>query len=57
MIRLDAYLPGSSPEVDEAIGLHFRLENFLRQVKEEATPLTEGYQRLPDVLCSPETEN
>ncbi len=34
LIRLGAYRPGSSPEVDEAIRLHPGLEAFLRQDKE-----------------------
>jgi flagellum-specific ATP synthase len=46
LIRLGAYRPGSSPEVDEAIRLHPDLEAFLRQDKEESTTLIEGYQRL-----------
>ena len=35
LIRLGAYRPGSSPEVDEAIGLHPALEAFLAQDKAE----------------------
>ena len=35
LIRLGAYRPGSSPEVDEAIALHKPLEAFLAQGKEE----------------------
>ena len=51
LIRLGAYRPGSSAEVDEAIRLHKPLEDFLRQVKEEATSLAEGYQRLEQILA------
>jgi flagellum-specific ATP synthase len=50
LIRLGAYRPGSSPEVDEAIGLHPALEAFLAQDKAEATGLTEGYQRLAEIV-------
>jgi flagellum-specific ATP synthase len=57
LIRLGAYRSGSSPDVGEAIALQGPLEDFLRQAKEEATSLTEGYQRLAEVLRSPETEN
>ena len=59
LIRLGAYRPGSSPEVDEAIRLHPDLEAFLRQDKEESTTLIEGYQRLEQLLpAAPlETEN
>jgi flagellum-specific ATP synthase len=45
LIRLGAYRPGSSAEVDEAIRLHRPLEGFLAQAKEEATGITEGYGR------------
>ena len=51
LIRLGAYRPGSSAEVDEAIRLHRPLEEFLGQGKEEATSLAEGYQRLEQILA------
>ncbi|HZP79013.1 MAG TPA: flagellar protein export ATPase FliI [Pseudolabrys sp.] len=57
LIRLGAYRPGSSPEVDEAIGFHKPLEAFLGQSKEEATSLAEGYQRLERIMSGVETEN
>jgi flagellum-specific ATP synthase len=59
LIRLGAYRPGSSPDVDEAIRLHPDLEAFLRQGKEESTTLIEGYQRLEQILPAQplETEN
>jgi flagellum-specific ATP synthase len=57
LIRLGAYRAGSSQEVDEAIGLHQPLEDFLSQLKEEATSLGEGYQRLEQILGNMETEN
>jgi len=50
LIRLGAYRPGSSPEVDEAIGLHPALEAFLAQEKTDSTSLLEGYQRLAAIL-------
>ena len=56
LIRLGAYRPGSSPEVDEAIRLHRPLEAFLGQAKEEATGLAGGYQRLEQILADLETE-
>jgi flagellum-specific ATP synthase len=62
LIRLGAYRPGSSPEVDEAIGLHPALEAFLGQDKAESTGLADGYQRLahivgaPDLIGVPETQ-
>jgi flagellum-specific ATP synthase len=57
LIRLGAYRPGSSAEVDEAIRLHQPLEGFLGQGKEEATNLEQGYQRLEQILGRAETEN
>jgi flagellum-specific ATP synthase len=57
LIRLGAYRAGSSPDVDEAIGLHKPLEAFLRQGKEESTSLAEGYMRLETILSAAETEN
>jgi flagellum-specific ATP synthase len=56
LIRLGAYRPGSSAEVDEAIRLHGPLEDFLRQSKDEASTLLEGYQRLAAILPNSETE-
>ena len=56
LIRLGAYLAGSSPEVDEVIRLHGPLEAFLSQAKEEATTgLTD--QPLESILPALETEN
>jgi flagellum-specific ATP synthase len=57
LIRLGAYRPGTSPEVDEAIGLHAPLEQFLAQGKDEATSLLDGYRRLQQILADIETEN
>jgi flagellum-specific ATP synthase len=57
LIRLGAYRKGSSPEVDEAIGLHGPLETFLAQGKEESTSLAEGYRRLAQIVAAAETEN
>jgi flagellum-specific ATP synthase len=57
LIRLGAYRPGSSAEVDEAIRLHEPLEQFLAQSKEEATSLGQGYQRLEQIVGGVETEN
>ena len=57
LIRLGAYRPGSSPEVDEAIALHRPLEDFLSQGKDEAATLAEGYQGLDQILSEVEREN
>jgi flagellum-specific ATP synthase len=50
LIRLGAYRPGTSAEVDEAIGFHGPLEDFLRQSKEESTSMADGYARLEQIL-------
>jgi flagellum-specific ATP synthase len=57
LIRLGAYRAGSSPDVDEAIALHDPLEDFLRQMKDDSTSLTDGYRRLADIVRPAETEN
>jgi len=57
LIRLGAYRAGSSAEVDEAIGLHQPLEQFLAQLKEESTPLNEGYAWLAQIVAGTATEN
>src|SRR6202012_2042592 len=56
LIRLGAYRPGTSAEVDEAIRLHKPLEAFLGQGKEEATGLADGYQRLAQIMANAETD-
>jgi flagellum-specific ATP synthase len=50
LIRLGAYRQGASAEVDEAIRLHPALEAFLKQAKDDATPLHECYARLAAIM-------
>jgi flagellum-specific ATP synthase len=57
LIRLGAYRPGASADVDEAIRLHGPLEAFLAQDKSEATGMAEGYAMLHQILTGSETEN
>jgi len=57
LIRLGAYRPGASAEVDEAIRLNPDLEAFLGQGKEEATNLADGYKRLAQILAGAATES
>jgi flagellum-specific ATP synthase len=52
LIRLGAYRPGSSPEVDAAIRLEPAFEAFLGQRKDERTSLPDGYDRLAGILSS-----
>jgi flagellum-specific ATP synthase len=56
LIRLGAYRPGSSTDVDEAISFHKPLEAFLSQLKEESTSMAEGYQRLEQILSGQEPQ-
>jgi len=56
LIRLGAYRPSSSPDVDEAIRLHGPIEAFLGQRKDEVSTLAEGYQQLASILGNLETE-
>ena len=50
LIRLGAYRRGSSPEVDEAIDYHPKLEAFLAQKKNEKTDMEAGYRMLAEAL-------
>lgn len=53
LIRLGAYRPGTSAEVDRAIAVHDLFEAFLNQGKEESTSLGDSYARLADVVNGP----
>jgi flagellum-specific ATP synthase len=50
LIRIGAYRAGSDPMVDRAIQLNPELEAFLRQDKDDATPMAESFARLEAVL-------
>ena len=50
LIRIGAYRRGADPEIDRAIRLNPDLEDFLRQNKDEATPLAEAFERLDAIL-------
>lgn len=50
MIRLGAYRRGSDREVDHAIQYYPRIEDFIRQRKEERYNLDEGYDGLAEAL-------
>jgi flagellum-specific ATP synthase len=50
LIRLGAYRKGSDPEVDEAIGVYPKIEEFLSQNKDENTSIEESFARLADIL-------
>jgi flagellum-specific ATP synthase len=50
LIRIGAYRQGADPDVDRAILLNPDIETFLRQDKEEHTPLDESFTLLGDIL-------
>jgi len=52
LIRIGAYRMGSDPVIDRAIALNPALEEFLRQDKDEATPLQESFLRLGAILAN-----
>ncbi|OYX36230.1 MAG: flagellum-specific ATP synthase FliI [Caulobacterales bacterium 32-69-10] len=52
LIRIGAYRAGSDPQTDRAIRLNPELEAFLRQDRDDATPLAESFARLEAILES-----
>lgn len=50
LIRLGAYRRGSDPDVDRAISLYPRLEEFLGQDKDESTPIEDSFTELAAIL-------
>ena len=50
LIRLGAYRTGSDPEVDFAIRYYPALEQFLSQLKTEASDLESGYEQLAEIM-------
>jgi len=51
LIRIGAYRMGSDAVIDRAIALNPALEDFLRQDKDDATPLAEAFRRLDAILA------
>lgn len=54
LIRLGAYRRGSNPEVDEAMYYYPRIEDFMRQTKEDHSDLDTCYRLLAEALAPPE---
>ena len=50
LIRIGAYRSGADPDVDRAIILNPAVEDFLRQGKDEYTPLDESFTLLGQIL-------
>ena len=52
LIRIGAYRTGSDPIIDRAIALNPALEGFMRQDKDDTTPLAESFARLEAILAT-----
>ena len=50
LIKIGAYRMGADPNVDRAITLNPALEEFLRQDKNDHTPLSQSFERLETIL-------
>jgi len=50
LIRLGAYRKGSDPDVDEAIRLYPRIEEFLTQLKDDQSSIDEGFAMLAEII-------
>ena len=51
LIKIGAYRMGADPNVDRAISLNPALEEFLRQDKNDHTPLSQSFDRLETILA------
>jgi flagellum-specific ATP synthase len=51
LIRLGAYTAGSDPQVDEAMKLMPKLEDFLRQLPEESCSMPDSFMQLATALA------
>ena len=58
MITAGIYEKGTSPEVDEAIGKHMEIEEFLKQEEYEPCPMPETLRKLSTItgIEIPESE-
>ena len=50
LIKIGAYRTGADPIVDRAIALNPSLEGFLTQSPDDATPLSDSFNRLEYIL-------
>lgn len=53
LIEIGAYVPGSNPLVDRAVGLREQIDGFLRQHVEDRQPAKESFARLATLLAAP----
>ncbi len=50
LVRIGAYIPGSDPQLDEALAKKDRMENFLKQHAEESVPFEETVAMLKSIV-------
>ena len=50
LIRLGAYRRGSDPNVDEAIQIYPKIEQFLAQNKDDQTTIEQGFAQLAGIV-------
>lgn len=50
MINIGAYVKGSNPDIDYAIDLMPRIENFLKQDRQESVSLNQTWQELKEIF-------
>jgi flagellum-specific ATP synthase len=53
MVRLGAYRPGSDPCVDQAVALAPRIEDMLRQSRDERTGIEDSFAALAEAMELP----
>ena len=51
LVEIGAYVPGSNPDVDDALARKDQIERFLRQPVDEVTPAGTAWERLAAVLA------
>jgi flagellum-specific ATP synthase len=52
LLSVGAYVPGGDPMLDRAIALYPKMEAFLQQSMTEASPLTNSFGRLAELLAA-----
>jgi len=57
LIRLGAYRKGSDAQVDEAIQIYPKIEEFLTQDKDDYTSIDETFERLADIVGMQDAQN
>jgi flagellum-specific ATP synthase len=50
LIQVDAYSPGSNPDLDQAIQLRPQMQNFLQQLSDESVSFADSQAQLLELL-------